>query len=155
VAEIVQLIGWNVIPYSLWDADQKYLTTIIKKWTNFIVESFASYYFKFNLLSTVCFFNFIVIYIQGVPKKSGLLNISEKFYRKVFQTKVVQKLFKKICLLILSIWPWMASPKSRSIFLNETLLFIAYSCSLIQELSKTLQWSLFSLSTFWVMRIGC
>jgi len=43
--------------------------------------------------------------------------------------------------------------KVKLIFLNGTPFFIAYSYSLFQELSKTLQLSIFSLGTSRVMRL--
>jgi len=58
--------------------------------------------------------------IQDVPKKSEYLG-KYKFYRKVFQTKVVG--FKKIYLLILSVWSWVALSKSGQGQVKVTSIF--------------------------------
>jgi len=65
--------------------------------------------------------DFRYVNIQGVLKKSEYLG-KYKFYRKVFQTKVVG--FKKIYLLILSIWSWVALSRSGQghIFFKTLLL---------------------------------
>jgi len=98
-----------------------------------------------------------LIYRMLPPKKIEILEYlgKYKFYRKVFQIKVVR--FRKIYLLILSIWFLVASPKSGQGHINffkwNTLLLISKSNSWCRELSKTLKENIFLLSTFWVIML--
>jgi len=75
--------------------------------------------------------------------------------RKMFQTKVIW--FRGGHKMVLLVWPWRVIWRSREGHFNffkwNTLYIFAHSCSLSRELSKTLQLSTFSLSTFWVMRL--
>jgi len=84
--------------------------------------NFNKVLYLFNLFNLLIYLWNGILYIQGVRKVRKRLNISKtKHFRKIFETKVVG--FKMIYLLILSVWPWVALPRSdqvkvTSIFLN-------------------------------------
>jgi len=99
--------------------------------------SFLSYsMFLKNFTSLNClsflYLTMLTLFIQSVQQKienpPNLFERIRSFWKKIFQTKVVG--FKKIYLLILSDWSWVASPKLDHDYLEffkwKPLFFIVY-----------------------------